>query len=441
MALSPATGAPVNGRLATLNEHLAAVLMSRSEHGGGPLLPPLATGAAVPAVTQTGGGTLSGQVIGPQTGQVTEVGSRGTWDTTFGRLSVSGKSGLDFYLDGQAVEIVAFPGFSGSAPYLLFVDGAPVNFPPSSLTFSASTSTYIKIAFTTSARRRIEFFCFISGAWYQLQCSATTIVTPAARKPVVGWVGDSFWGGSNGTEAMETSDVLISRALGWECFSVSFGGTGYCSSGSFVTFGDPTRVAAIAAANPEFIVFQGSVNDDAFTGPQIQAAAAQCYAVYQRALPNAKLIVFGPQPSNAAATLTNVRQASIAAVKAAALAAPNVIAFHDQVGTAGGIPPAAASFQTYPDGTLLTYLGSVWKVSNGGAAFTNGPHMPNADPHYSLQTYAYYGTGQVGGTTGDGNRDVLVYSDGVHPTQAGSFALAVRQLADIRADLIAYARL
>jgi hypothetical protein len=67
--------------------------------------------------------------------------------------------------------------------------------------------------------------------------------------------------------------------------------------------------------------------------------------------------------------------------------------------------------------------------------------MPNADPHYSLQTYAYYGTGQVGGTTGDGNRDVLVYSDGVHPTQAGSFALAVRQLADIRADLIAYARL
>jgi hypothetical protein len=53
-------------------------------------------------------------------------------------------------------------------------------------------------------------------------------------------------------------------------------------------------------------------------------------------------------------------------------------------------------------------------------------------------TYVLDGTGKVGTTTGDGNRDTFLYSDGVHLTTPGSSAFAIRQANAIRDALQAY---
>jgi hypothetical protein len=219
--------------------------------------------------------------------------------------------------------------------------------------------------------------------------------------------------------------------LGVECYSQSAGGTGYVVAGAFTPYGSAARLANVVAANPELIIVQGSVNDDSSTG--IQAAASSLYSAYATGCPNAKVIVFGPQPSNSTSTLSANRQSNIAAVKAAAMAAPNVLAFHDEVGTAAAVPAAYASGTTYSDGNLVTSLGSVWMASNGGSTFSGS--APGISSRWVLMTYVYTGTGKVGSTTGDGTRDTYLYSDGVHPTPEGSAALAIRCANLIRADL------
>lgn len=408
-------------------------LLARMNHGLA-TIPPVAVAGDIPTVTTSGTATITAQLVGAQSGLVTEVGSRGVFNSTFGRLPVTQKSGLDFYLSGTACEIHVFPGFTGSCPIWIWVNGAPYAATPGSVSVTASTDIYVKLTFGSSDRRRVEVFMPHTGSWYDVRASLSSVITPAPRKPVVAWVGDSFYNGSSGTPMMQCADFLASRLLGVECYSQSYGGTGYVTAGSFQTFGDPARVALVSAATPELIIMQGSLNDDGAAG--IQAAATAAFAAYAAACPQAQIIVLGPQPNAATATLSTNRSLNIAAVKAAAIAAPNVLAFHDLVGTATSVPAAAATFQTYPDGTLLSSLGSVWQVSNNKTAYAGGPLLPPVDGHFVLQTWALFGTGQVGTTTGDGTRDTYVYSDGIHPTAEASIAYAIRTAQTIRADLV-----
>jgi hypothetical protein len=414
-------------------------LMDRMFPPGTPAIASSTTVAAdTPTVTSGTTATITARMYGVQSGNVTEVGSRGTWNSTFGRLPVSGKSGLDFVHTGTACEIHFFSGFTGSMPYQIFVNGVPVTATPSTIAVTASTDYYVKLTFSGSARRRIEFFAAHSGSWYEVRCALADVIAQAPRKPVVAFVGDSFWDSSSGTLDLQTGNFMLARMLGVECFSQSHGGTGYTVAGSFDKFGDSSRVSAVSAANPELIVLQGSVNDDGATG--IQTAAAACFAAYATACPNAKLIVFGPPPTDATSTLSANRQTNNAAVRAAAIAAPNVLAFHDMIGNATSTPAAFATFQTYADGTLLSSLGSVWKVSNGGASYAGGPVVPGGAAMFALQTYVYTGTGKVGSTASDGNRDTLLYSDGIHPMPEASAAFAAIEAAAIWNDLLTFAR-
>lgn len=415
-----------------------ASLLARLANAATLPVPAVAVTADQPTVSVSTTATVTGQLVGVQGGNITEVGSRGTWVPASGRLAVTQKSGLDFYLTGTTCEISLIPSGAGAQEVWIWVNGAPITSTPGSLTLTSGTN-YIAVTFPSSARRRVEFFMPHSGAWYGVTTTLGSLLTPAPRKPVVAFVGDSFWGGSAGTSNLQCGSFLIARMLGVECFAQSLGGTGYVNAGSFNIYGSTTRVAAVAAGSPELILFLGSVNDDTSSASTIQTAATACYAAYAVACPTAPLIVFGPQPSNAVDTIAAARAASIGAVKAAAAAAPNVLAFHDIVGSAAGVPSAFATFQTYPDGTLLTRYGSVWKVSNGGSSYTNGPTGPPTSGIFLPQTEAMFGTGKVGSTTGDGTRDTYLYSDGVHPTPEGSMAMAIDQANRVRADLLAAA--
>jgi hypothetical protein len=405
-------------------------------------IPTVAPAVDVPVLTTGAAGTITGGIFGAQQpGLVTEVGSRGVWNPASNRYTVSGFGdlpGLDFYLTGTTIEFELFnTGGAGTVPVWIWVNGAPITATPDTIVF-ASNSAFYKLVFSTSVQRHVEIF--LAGGqslngWRPIRVDALTAVAPAPRKPVVLFVGDSFYMGSAGCPPLLSPPFLISRLLEIEAVDTSIGGTGYVAGGANI-FGSPTRIALATSAVPNLIVVSGSVNDDA-NFATVGVAAAAAYAAYAAACPSARLIVFGPQPSNAIDTISTNRAAQNAAVRAAALAAPNVIAYYDQVGTASGVPAAWSGVTTYNPGDRVTYLGSVYKAVNT-IAFSGG--TPGNSTSWALQTFAYSGTGTSAVPTGDGTRDVFLYSDSVHPTIAASAAFAVRQAGLIRTALLAASR-
>jgi hypothetical protein len=137
------------------------------------------------------------------------------------------------------------------------------------------------------------------------------------------------------------------------------------------------------------------------------------------------------RPTNATNTLGANGTSRNQELKAAAIAAPNVLAYHDMIGTADGLPAAWAAGGTKTDGDINTYNGSVWRWRGP----QDGNSVPGTSSRWEQVTYAFTGTGQMGGTMGNGSRDFFLASDGVHPSAPGSAAFAIRQAATIREDL------
>lgn len=390
-------------------------LLARRLNHLSPVLPTQLTTDA-PTVTIGTAQTITGRYFGAQTGIANVFGSIGNYSTALGRLSTPGFTGLDMVLDGDAVEIRLYGQVTGNVSLLIRVDGLPVAVDPQSFATTASTTHYLKLAFGTARPRRVEIVMGPISALYGIHAAHSTIVAPPPRRPRVAFVMDSFGAGSAGTSGDQAMALTMARMLNAECISASVGGTGYVSGSD--TFGGSDRVGVVAAGSPDAILICGSLNDDGKAG--VQAAATAAYAAYAAACPGVPVVVLGPQPSAAATTPSAARTAVNMAIKSAALAAPNVIAFHDMIGTADGQPPDWAT-GAYNDGDKVVRNGSVWQVVNAGATTSTTPDTSN---RWRPLTWAYTGTGRLGTTTGDGSRDFLLHSDLVHPTPAGTRALS-----------------
>jgi len=286
---------------------------------------------------------------------------------------------FDYY--GAAFSIIYRAASAGSSYWWVWVDGIPATAAPVAWANASSNSKYYHgVTFATAALRRIRIY--YSGADFGgMQVKATDSVVPTAKP---GWsvamLGDSYTQATGATSALQAFPTTLGMLLGCETFLCGIAGTGYTAG---VVFGDPSRTAPILTANPRYVVIVGSINDQAATPTTVGAAATALYSWFATNLPATKLFVAGVQPSNGMATTGN-NVANNAALKTAALAAPNVVTFIDP----------------YTD---------VW----------------------------FTGTGHVGATVGDGNRDIFMWTDGIHPSQDGHDYWARRLYADIAAALTA----
>lgn len=388
-----------------------------------------------PTVTHGTTDTVTGAQVSPQSDQVIRVGDPGSWSNASSRLTVKYVHGLDFILVGDTVEITWFNGQAGT-PYWIFIDGAPMTAAPvlnAGLTGSADIRT--KMVFASSKRRRIEFYLAGNNGWKNLATPISAVIQPSPARPKVALIGDSFFAGSDTTftPQLQTAAVVIGRMLGANFSIRGVSGTGYYTSTN--SYGSTARIAEVAAIKPDLIIISGSVNDDSHT--EAGANAAATYAALAAACPGVPIIVFGPQPSNASDTVGQPRASRIADIKAAALAAPNVIAFLDMIGNASGTAaPAWVNGTQYPEGSVVSYKGSIYQWANNGIT---GGATPGASPRWKLLTWLYTGTGTIGSVVGDGTRDTVLYSDGVHPTATGSYLMGVRQASEIIRVLTAYA--
>lgn len=235
----------------------------------------------------------------------------------------------------------------------------------------AGVSRYLQLDFTAvggAKPRRIVIDCgfLVAG----LNTTATGTIWPAApRGPRVVCFGDSYTGGSNGNGGPYTTwPFMVGDLFGWEDVSNNgIGSTGYLVSvgGQVNTTADQVAAAVAAGVSPDIVITTAGHNDVA-SNSAIGAAALAAHQAMRTAWPGALLVCGGPW----------------------------------WVGGAAGLSGAAAK-----ESAILSAVGTAADILIPQASGAGVPW--------------FTGTGKVGATTGSGNSDAYVYSDGIHPTQAG----------------------
>jgi lysophospholipase L1-like esterase len=162
--------------------------------------------------------------------------------------------------------------------------------------------------------------------------------------------------------------------------------------------------------NPDLFLTAGGINDNnSMAAPPLFATAADAlasfnsavssyYLALRAALPNSVLAAVGPWQPRQSSPTNPIEQSKADTIKAALQATGGLWVFMDNLN--GG-----------------------WVNSSGASAPADGP----------WQT----GTGNVAAPAGDGNGDLYVSADGVHPTSAGCLYLGTRIASDLRAAILA----
>lgn len=206
------------------------------------------------------------------------------------------------------------------------------------------------------------------------------VVVPTTPGFQLAVLGDSYVQGGIDTNNAVSNGVagLISSGNPWGEFEQFTGldvwrcglqGTGYVNEASLSTagpYGSTARIAALAGLPPmDAVVVFGSVNDNASSASTVVAAAEACWAAVATAQPTAIIIVVGPE-------CLNVTPGA------------GVVANNNALKTA-----AEAS------GIITAYIDL-------------------------LENAFITGTGYDGSPAGDGNADVFISGDDLHPTHMGS---------------------
>ena len=327
-----------------------------------------------------------------------------------------------------------------------------------SVTPITETLAYRKYDLGSSATRKIEIIAGGATTSHVIRniiigpTDTITKVSPDAIHCIA--VGDSFCANAS------SFPNSFATALGWS----NVWGSGVSGSGYVHTAGDTLPTYGMRLQHdvidyePQVVIFCGSVNDDAYTYAQIYAAALDVYTRTKSSLPNALIVAFHTARGGAD-TETSASIANRAAKKAAAAAAgimwvdpteqENELPY--KTGTVVTTAAAGASLfiidipfinegyglinQTISlgddaGGTGERYL--VIDVTASGLntlvtiAGTLATEATATDPITMIGNSYLSGIGRVGATTGIGNSDTLVSSDGTHPTDpAGYDALGV----------------
>jgi hypothetical protein len=392
-------------------------------------VPPTITWAATVGVT-------GGRVMLPFTDSVEIYGFVPTVNGASGRVEgVQSIAGIGLKLFGDKISFGWRCLIADADRFKIFVDGKSVStglLQPSISTVGGSYY-YLTLDFGSVATRTIEFYGCPVSSLVSITIPKTASVSPARlAKPKVMFVGDSFVAGSNGvTTKMNLPACAATLHSDANVMQNAYGGSGYVTPGaSNKPFGHANRIALASEFAPDHIVFLGSVNDTTAVG--LGAAATATWEAYRAVCPAAKIHVIGPQPTSAAATLSTIRQEINAAVLGAARASSVVSTVLDSIGTELSTPAPFVAFQTYQPGELCTNYGSVWRhTSNVAKTYpaAGAPGYPGSTyPQWSLVTWDMYGTGDTATLTGDGSRDVLLYSDLIHPTDAMTVNWGLRMI-------------
>lgn len=306
---------------------------------------------------------------------------------------------------------------------------------------------YYYIPFGSVKKRRIDFICYNSpfGGVYT---AATDSVEPAPlRGPRCIIVGDSFTEGT-GSSNVDSWPNIFAEAMGWDdVWPSGVGATGYlATNGAKVKFRD--RFATdVALADPDMVMFAGGINDySGFSTAALQAEAAALFALARASCPDAVLVALAPFWRGGASTMPLLLLAAKDAIQTEIervggifldpLELPLPLNYVPQTTTLSANINAAVTSLTVANPPVLR---GTYEFANGEryrvkATAGTGPYTVTTDTaiigaHTSGEAITqvgdcfWTGSGKVGATTGFGNCDLYVGSDGTHPSAAGHIAL------------------
>jgi len=339
-------------------------------------------------------------------------------------LSAFSTCGLHFVCDGRAFEVL----FAGSRPLVtLFADGkfmAPQYIDHALYggvqdTPLAAANAYVRFDFGYAAPRRISLYASSSQGpcaiaigrdkrlepWDRSGEPSFCVLTDSyGQAPGVNWpLGGPFW---------EAATLLGIPHLDLN----AIGGTGFAPNPSNADTRLPgnafgARVASGAATAPDLFLTAGGINDNNFfadppfyDSPEaakagFEAAVGAYFADLRAALPDSVLAAMGPWAPVESIPVNPIAQSKADAILAGLRAIGGPWVFVDNLN--GGWRNSA--------GALVSPTGRGWQT----------------------------GTGNVTNPKGDGNADLYVAGDGVHPTPAGCLYLGQVLAASLRDAILA----
>lgn len=326
---------------------------------------------------------------------------------------------LHFSMQGPAFEVL----FAGNeVRFTLVVDGVIV---APGLIDSAwsggvrgprlmAANAVVRVDFGNAQSRQVSLYARSSQGPCALAFGAGDNVQAWDRsaEPSMTVLADSY-GGSPGPNFMlggpfwEAAALLALPHIDLD----AIGGTGYAANSApgYSNSGDafPARVAGSVDTEPDMVITAGGINDNNSLGLFPYASAASARAGFEAAtllhfqrlraaLPQSVLVALAPWAPRQNLPTDPVAQSKADAIAAALTAAGGRWIFIDNLN--GG-----------------------WRASSGANSAGTGP----------WQT----GTGNSAAPRGDGNADLYLSADGVHPNPAGSLYLAQRLAVDLRSAL------
>ncbi len=332
-----------------------------------------------------------------------------------------GVCGLHFEFDGAAFEIL----FAGNGPTITLVADGHYMAPKLIQTTLqggvagvplSAPNTFVRFEFGTRQRRLISVYTWSS----QGPCAIATepgdslVAWDRSGEASFAAIADSY-GGGRGSQWRGGPFWEAAALLGIPHIDLdAIGGTGYAPNATNSDTLDPGNAFAVRLptsvdAQPDLFFTAGGINDNnSIAAPPYPSAAAaragfnnavnQYYTQLRAALPQSVLVATGPWAPRQSTPTDPVALSKADTIKAALQAAGGLWVFLDNL--QGG-----------------------WVNSAGASAAASGP----------WQT----GTGTSAAPVGDGNGDLYLVADGVHPNEAGCDYLGTRIAIDLRAALLA----
>jgi lysophospholipase L1-like esterase len=300
---------------------------------------------------------------------------------------------LEWGFDGAVFEIHLS---ANNASYRLVIDGEYATAEEQKIAANDFTPRYLRVDFGSRAIRRIRLEAANNlGLDGIVIGKADSIWRPSeSTGPRIIAFGDSLVEGQVGTGNILDSFVhQLGWLMGWkDVWASGSGGTGYVSAGpqnsQRVKFRDRLQNDVIKY-KPDLVILEGGFNDTSFDKDEVKKEVALVIGAIHRALPGTKVVVLSPWYTSS--QLTEEQAETREAVKGAAI--PNADVYID------------------------TYTGETFVLGHSTGAAT-GPWIT--------------GTGAIGAPAANGNADVYIAADRMHPTPAGHSYYAQRLAAALQ---------
>lgn len=315
---------------------------------------------------------------------------------------------------------------SAAEKFHVFVDSKPVTAGAAmsaGVVTAAGSIYWLTITLPTDATKRSrEVEVLFSGASALIGVNLEPGLSLPVDKPSlkIAFVTDSY-GGGGGISAVDATPTRIAMLLRANFHTEFEGDSGFnTNGGNGLKFGAPVKVARVQAFNPTKVVFMSGVNDDPFAAGY-QSSVTGTFNVYKAVAPTAGQIMIGPVATAANSTTGGTWRAKQSfTLKQLTDAFGGLYVDTTGLSASETVPPLYNSSTVYTKDQLVGNLGAIWRAT--GSGFSNRPPgvVNGTGSTWDMAgVIKLFGTGKVGATTGDGNRDTWLANDGAHYTLTG----------------------